>query len=389
MAEEETTTSIADEIGESIFETVQTPVEIFFLGLFVFGVLSIAATTLVGPCGNIDDEKTYPDPRTIDYIPGATVVTTRAITLGETVITAGTCGIVDSVDREEETAHVHILAKAQPGFIGAADEYRPLSALSGILDYPVSTLLFLHTGTPSGEVPLGAVTPVETQQYTNWFRNFYLNTIYIIMALLALATLILGYIGYRYERKRKIWYERHTLRATYISRLMRNKQKTRELQENWERIKHLQETDSTENWRETIRLLEETLDGVLTLLRFEGETAHAKLESMTEKDIWNIDDLWKAHSVLMRVRGFGGADRPSERDGNGRTDEGTDRPKDTAATDGTAAKTESAPTDGTAAKTESTPTDGQFPPVTAETVHKAVNIYKTSFIWFGLLPHWA
>ena len=88
--------SIADEVGDSVFQTVQTPVEIFFLGLFTIGVLSLAATTLVGPCGNVDDVATFPDPRTIDFVPGATVVTTSAITIDETVITDGACGIIDS-----------------------------------------------------------------------------------------------------------------------------------------------------------------------------------------------------------------------------------------------------------------------------------------------------
>ena len=408
--------SIADEIGESVFETVQTPVEIFFLGLFVFGVLSIAATTLVGPCGNVDDTKTYPDPRTIDYIPGATVVTTRAITLGETVITAGTCGIVDGVDREAETARVHILAKAQPFFVETADAYRPLSAFSALFEYPVSTLLFLHTGTPTGDVSLGAITPVETQQYTNWFRNFYLNTVYLILAVLALLILILGYIGYRFEKKRKVWYERHTLRATYISRLMRDKQKTRELQENWEKVTALQETQSVENWKETVNLLEETLGGVLTLLRFDGETTREKLESMKEEDLWNIDELWKAHSLVMRMRGFGGGGDAVPDGGDGTepaargesvVSDGTQHggspsahtEGEDAAASGTAATASgagSATADdaGTTADTaapasDTAPPHEAFPPVTEKTVGKIVGIYKTSFIWLGLLPHWA
>ncbi len=330
--------SIADEIGEKVLESVQTPVEIFFLALLVFGVLSIAATTLVGFCGNVDDDANFPDPRTIDYIPGATVVTTSSVSIGETVITAGACGIVDSVDKEEGTARVHILAKAQPSFVEG--EYRPLSVFSSLFSVPVSSILFLHAGTPSGDVPLHQITPVATQQYTNWFRNFYLNTIYILMALLALPVVAFGYIGYRYEKKRTVWYEQHTLRATYISRLMQDKRRTRQLREQWETARVAAESGDAESWKGAFVSFEEVLDGVLILLRFEGTDLHGRLQEMTEDDLWMIDRLWEAHSVIVRMRGLG--------------DE-----------------------------------SGDSVVITGQVAEKVSSVYKEALIWLGLLPHWA
>ena len=333
--------SIADEVGDSVFQTVQTPVEIFFLGLFTIGVLSLAATTLVGPCGNVDDVATFPDPRTIDFIPGATVVTTSAVTIDETVITDGACGIIDSVDEEEGTAHVHILAKAPPLYADTSEQYHPFDALSSISDTPLATVLFLHANTPSGDVPLTQITPVPTRQYTNWVRDFYLNGIYILMAIIAFFVIILGYIGYRFEKKRKVWYERHTLRATYISRLMQDKKRTRELGEEWERAVELLDGENPEQWQEGLTIIEEVLDGVLTLLRFEGDNLHAKLGSMEESDLWTIRRLWQAHSLVVRIQGF-------------------------------------VPEEGSTV---------EHPPVTEKTIQKIKEIYAESLVYLGLLPY--
>ena len=85
-----------------MLSTVETPVEIFFLALFVVGALSLAATTLVGPCGNVDDVRLLPDPREIVYAPGSAVTTTVPVVFGETVIDAGACGIISGVDHEKE-----------------------------------------------------------------------------------------------------------------------------------------------------------------------------------------------------------------------------------------------------------------------------------------------
>ena len=56
------------------------------------------------------------------------------------------------------------------------------------------------------------------------------------MAVLGVLFAFLIYIGARFEKRRKEWYRRHTLRATYISRLMQDKEKTRQLQGNWEKV---------------------------------------------------------------------------------------------------------------------------------------------------------
>ena len=333
--------SIADEIGENVFESIKTPAEIFFFALFVIGILSLAATTLVGPCGNVDDIGPAPDPRVVDYVPGATVFVTSSILLGETVIAPGACGIIDSVDEEAETARVHILAKAEPFFAEGEGPYRASAVLSGLAQSPIATLYFLHIGSPIGDMPFHQITPVATKGYTNWFRHFYLETIYFLMILLAVVVLVLVYIGRRFVKKRELWYEWHTLRATYISRLMQDKERMKSLQEDWEKVPPLSESDSPEQWKEALDLLESTLDGVLVQLRFEGDSLTDKLQNMKEDDLWMLDRLWKAHSLVVLLR-------------EGSKEEG-----------------------------------GEVPPMTKETVGKVVKIYKEAFIWLGLLPHWA
>ena len=82
--------------------------------------------------------------------------------------------------------------------------------------------------------------------------------------------------------------------------------------------------------------MDEVLDGVLTQLRFTGENTTEKLRTMNEDDLWTIEKLWQAHSVVIRM---------------------DERGRDVA-------------------------------PVTERTVEKAADIYKESFIWLGLLPYW-
>ena len=49
--------SMEDEMLEALSDSIVTPAETFFFALFVLGILSLAATTLVGTCGNVDDLK--------------------------------------------------------------------------------------------------------------------------------------------------------------------------------------------------------------------------------------------------------------------------------------------------------------------------------------------
>ena len=330
--------SIEDEMMDGIENSIVTPFEIFFFALFVLGVLSIAATTLVGTCGNVDDFEKEVSERSLDAYPGATAVLTRSVVLGDTVVGAGTCVIIERVNEEERNAAVHILAKAQPFFAGDSDEYRPLAPFERFFQAPVSATLFLHSGTPKGDVPLHGISVVETQTYTSWFRNFYLNTIYIVMAVLGVFFLFFVYVGARYERIRKIWFKRHTLRATYVSRLMQDKGLTRELQGNWEKVAAVVAEDRPEEWKDSLELLQETLSGVLGLLRFTGEDLTDTLQNMTEEDLWCIEKLWEANSLILRMQG--------------EVEEGE-----------------------------------AVPAITKKVMEKVVAIYMTAFIWLGLLPH--
>lgn len=329
--------SIADEIADSVFNSVETPAQIFFFALFVFGVITLAATTLVGPCGNVDDERLLRETRTLEYIPGAAVFTTSSIVLGDTVVSAGVCGIIESVNEEEQTARVQVLAKAQPFFTGSPEEYRPLSVFKGFSGTPLSTLFFLHRSSPVGEIPFTQMYPVATRPYTNLARTFYMNHIYIVMAVLTILLAFFGYVGVRYEKKRKEWYAQHTLRGTYISRLMRDRERMKELREQWEQVSALAEGEDPIGWKEALSGMNEILDGVLVLLRFEGDNLTDRLSRMKEKDLWTINRLWKAHSLILRV-----------------TDavEGED-----------------------------------IPAVTKTVMRKVTAVHKESLIWLGLLPH--
>ena len=333
--------SLWDEMEDWIKNSIVTPVEIFFFALFVFGVLSLAATTLVGNCGNVDDFETTTSDRSLDPIPGATAILTRAVVFGDTVAGPGTCVLIERVneiDGEDRSANVHILAKAQPFFTGDIREYKPLAPFENFFSAPVSAVLFLHKGTPKGEISLSGLSVVETQTYTSWFRNFYLNTIYIMMIVLGVLLIGLMYVGARYEKMRKTWFSRHELRATYISRLMQDKAKTRELQDNWEKISAVMEENRSEEWKNTLILLQETLGGTLKLLRFEGENLMETLQTMKEEDLWCIEKLWEANSLIVRTQG--------------QVEEGE-----------------------------------PIPAVTEKVMKKVMTIHMTALIWLGLLPH--
>ena len=334
--------SIEDEMMDGIKNSIVTPAEIFFFALFVFGVLSLAATTLVGSCGNVDDAEKAATERSLDPIIGATAVLTHSIVLDNTIIGRGTCVIIERISDDKKSVYAHTLAKAQPFFTGDPQEYKPLSPFENFFNAPISTLLFLHSGTPTGEISLQRISIVETQTYTSWFRHFYLNTIYIVMAVLGVLLAFLVYIGVTFEKKRKTWYKRHTLRATYISRLLQDKAKMRELQGNWEKIAAVIEEKHSEKWKETLVLLQETLQSVLNLLRFKGEngeeTLKEILQNMKEEDLWCIEKLWEANSLILRTQG--------------EVEEGE-----------------------------------SIPPITEKIMKKVVAIHLTAFVWLGLLPH--
>ena len=333
--------SIEDEMMDGIRNSIVTPAETFFFALFVFGILSLAATTLVGTCGNVDDFEKEVSERSLEPIVGATAVLTQSVVFDDTIAEAGTCVIIERIADDEEGedgVHVHVLAKAQPFFTGDPETYRPLAPFENFFRAPVSTTLFLHKGTPKGEVSRQQISVVETQTYTSWFRNFYLNTIYIVMAVLGVLLAFLVYIGVKFENRRKVWYRRHTLRATYISRLMQDKAKMRELQGSWEKVATVAEGGNSEKWKESLALLQETLDGVLVLLRFEGENLTEKLQNMKEDDLWNIEKLWEANSLILRVQ-------------------------------------------------KQIEEDESVPAITEKVMKKVIAIHLTSFVWLGLLPH--
>ena len=332
--------SIAEEIGEDIVGSVQTPTELFFMTLFVIGVLSIASTTLVGECGRVDDAAEYPDARSVSLVPGAVVFTTSAVVFGEFVVEPGVCGIVERVDDERDTAEVHILAKAQPGFLQGPDGYRPTLALSEALSHPLSTLFFLHNDPPSGVVPFHQLGVIPTQTYTNWFRHFYLSGLYLVMALLAVFVGLFGYIGFRFERKRVVWYERHSLRTRYRARLMHDRSRTRALLLSWEQYVFLSTQEDPARWREALIGLDELLEDTLVLLQFGGENLTDRLQKMTKEDLWCIEQLWDAHSLIIRMQGQVEPDEP-------------------------------------------------IPPITEKAVQHVFALYKEAFIWLGLLEHHA
>lgn len=335
--------SIEDEMVDGLKNSIVTPAETFFFALFVFGVLSLAATTLVGTCGNVDDFEKEVSERSLDPIVGATAVLTQSVVFDDTIVGSGTCVIIERFGDEEDEeeagdVHVHVLAKAQPFFTGELEAYRPLAPFENFFRAPISTMLFLHEGTPKGEVTLQQISVVETQTYTSWFRDFYLNTIYIVMAVLGVLLIFLVYIGAKFEKRRKVWYRRHTLRARYISRLMQDKARMRELQGNWEKVAGVVHGENSEKWKESLALLQETLDGVLVLLRFEGENLMEKLQNMTEDDLWNIEKLWEANSLILRTL-------------------------------------------------KQVEEDESVPAITEKVMQKVVAIHLTSFVWLGLLPH--
>ena len=114
--------------------------------MFVFGVLTISSSVLVGSCGNVDDND-FGGLRNNEIILGGTVVTNVDIVIDGTIISEGVCGIVKSVDEEDGVAEISILAKSIPSFLEGV-EYQPSQAFSGFGDFPITSFLFLHQSTP-------------------------------------------------------------------------------------------------------------------------------------------------------------------------------------------------------------------------------------------------
>lgn len=332
--------TIASKWAEQIFDTIDTPTELFFFGLFVLGVITLSGTLLVGQCGNVDDIAGFEleGNRSFELRPGSTVITKSSIVIDNALIAPGVCAIIDEIDEEAGTAEIKILAKAPPKFVVDQANYRPLDVFSGLFVQPVSTILFLNTPTPSGDVSLLQIDPVPTRPFTNVLRDIYLNYIFIVMFILLILFATLLYIGTRYKKWRVQWYKWHTLRSKYRALLMQDKATMRSLQKRWEDAKYLFESDKPSEWKEGLVEIQNILEELLVLLKFEGVDAKDKLEKLTTEDLWMIEKLWNAHSVVVRLL------NPNE------NEKGT-------------------------------------PPVSQKVIKDIHLVYEDSFIWFGLLLH--
>lgn len=341
MAEGEIKTkTIAAKWSEQLFDSIDTPTELFFFALFVVGIITVSGTLLVGPCGNIDDTAKFnlEADRTANIKPGSTVITRTSVVVDNTLISPGVCAIIDEVDGEAGTAEIKVLAKAVPDFILNQSEYKPIDVFSGIFFQPVSTILFLNTPTPSGTVSLLQVSSVPTRPFTNILRDIYLNHIFVVMFILLILFAVLLYIGTKYKKARILWYQWHTLRSQYRARMMQDRAKMRSLKQKWIDTQALFASDETAQWKEGLLNIQNILDGVLILLQFEGEDLNKKLEKLTTEDLWMIEKLWNAYSINIRLL------NPEE------------HKKST-------------------------------PPVSKKVIEDIRVTYEDSFIWFGLLLH--
>lgn len=277
------------EYGEEIIESVETPVEIFFLFLFVVGVLTIASTSLVGGCGNIEDD--FLGNRVIEPQNGAVFIVKTPITI-DGVQVDGVCGVIEKVNGG--SADVKIFAKIPPQYASKGG-YQPIKSFTKILSAPVEGLFHIHTRPLSSEVPLSFLELVETKSYTNTIRSFYLNGFAWLIGILFILSSGLYFVGRHFKKKRETWYKYHSLRSKYISRLMQNKPKRQELLDKWDNIS----TENPEDWNKCLVQLQEILDETLLLLNFEGGINN--LDNIGIEDIWTIEELWEKYSISVRI----------------------------------------------------------------------------------------
>ena len=305
MADEkknEKTRSILDEWSEKIIKDIETPIEIFFLALFVIGVIAISSTSLIGPCGRVDDygNTAFEHSREVNLTPGSIVITNTSIVADNVIIGENVCGVVDEIN-EDGFVEVKFLSKVPLESLGGDLEYRAINVAYGVVEFPLETAIFVNTSPPSDFIDPRVLSVVPTRGFTNFFRDIFLNKIYFAIALLFVFGIVLIHIGRTYKKKRKDFFNWHTKRSYYISVLNQDKQKTNELKKEWLDIQTLLQTEDTSNWKSGLMNLEKLTFYLLESLRFKGDSIEAKLETMSEEDLWCIANLLAAQSFLSKV----------------------------------------------------------------------------------------
>ena len=198
------------------------------------------------------------------------------------------------------------------------------------------------------------VVTVETRPFSNFWRTFYLERIWTVILILLLFIILFTYIGVNYHKKRKVFYHRHTQRAIFKSRLAKDKGKVKQLRKHFDSAVELSVSQSKDDLHECLDSLQHVLKEILILTEFKGETTTEKLENITEKDLWTIERLWKAYSVIIRIE-----------------------LQTRAKVDGDAKLTEE----------EKILIGMETPDITPETIKILLDIYKESFIALGLLHY--
>ena len=413
---------------KKLIAKVKTPPEILFCVLLLLGILTVPFASFmgVGRC-TIDNATESLATSDSEPIVGGAIVNLRSVDMRDDIIIPGACGIISSVDYENGTVRVFLLAKPLPIYTPSPEEYSPLSTLLDISDEPVETLLFLHGGISPVDIPFEEAAPIYTHPLTNLARNFYLNIFYIPILILLALTILLTAIGRTFKRKREEWYARHTLRATYRARLMQNRQKTDELRYQWNRATALTDETDVERVKARAALLNETLDEILTLLEFEGDNIDEKLKRIKKEDLATIEQLDDMHALLRRIENVEGNTRhefySAMMSHRGKTLIATLKNylfgikwtamivsirctswllKKTAPARESIGKTlknisilsafmrgkEIEHTDTPQDKQKTTPTDTSIPKSAHKIVQRAEDTYKESFILLGLLEYW-
>ena len=303
---EEKPKSYADIIAEKLDDSVDTPLEVFLLFLFVVGFLSLASMTLVGTCGNVEDIQLFPDERETLFQAGGVVTFRNTVQVEDVIVGPGACGIIEYV--EGSTAKVHVLAK-QSLLDVPQQEYSPLSIVSYLNQDPFNTILFVLDNPPTGEVSLASITPIATRPFSNSIRLFYVSKmIWVFIALIIIAA-VASYIALYYKNKREKWYAAHLLRTQYKELIYQEKMEIKNMRFQWlgfrDEIQEAEIVDIT-RLKEMVLFADDTTKRLMEIIgTFQGNSYSEQIQYASEKQIPTVFDLRKAHLLAISLRSAG------------------------------------------------------------------------------------
>ena len=293
MAQEEKKTPILDIIElkpwkEPILERfdlgTRVPSGVFFISVFVIGVLTLFSSAYFKGCESISRTNT---------------ITTDTIKVGDVVLVEGECALVKSTDGN--VSQIKLLRKVPP-VIGS--EYNPLEFFSYVTEDVINLYKFAYTGTSIIEVSNSLIQPLASTENARYSRVFYVKFAFWIALLSALVSIVFIIFSSRISKKRSSFYITHKLRTKYVADISRNKTLLDSIEFEWSKQKERFDKEfEVKEWREAIIVSDILIDKLTDNVRaFKGEGNIEKLSSIDERQLPNVKRLLWASEIAEKLK---------------------------------------------------------------------------------------